>query len=442
MEDQHSLISQFSETLDKYYPTSGRVILALSGGVDSMTLLHLLAQYKSLHPDMNYLAIHVHHGLSENADYWAQQCKIWCEDYGIECKMEQVYVNQASQISVEQDARQKRYAILEKHINDGDLLLTAQHCSDQMETFFLALKRGSGPKGLASMAEYAEFGKGALLRPLLNIRQEKIVDYATKNHLNWVEDETNQNTRYDRNFLRHKVIPSIKARWPSIEQSVLRSSRLCADQERLINELLQENLGRLTCDDGSITIQGLSQQSELARNQLLRLWLEAQHSLMPSVKQLSLIWSEVALAKKDANPKLKITSGEIRRYQDRLYFVDHLADVSQWSSLLELNHPIELPDGLGDITLCDSPVSEALLIAPQPLERVWLHFNPQGLTAHPVNRKHSRKLKKLFQEYQIPAWMRTRTPIIMYGERIAAVTGLFVCKEFSGSDCIVRWNKR
>ncbi len=442
MKDKPLLTTQFLTTLNNHYPVSGRIVLALSGGLDSITLLHLLTNYKILHTGVECLAVHVHHGLSGNADYWAQQCKIWCDRYGIECKVERVHLRLANQISTEQEARQKRYCALKKHINDGDLLLTGQHSSDQMETFLLALKRGSGPKGLSSMAHYAKFGKGHLLRPLLNISRDEILEYATDNSLNWVEDETNQDTQYDRNFLRHTVIPVIKARWPGIEQSVLRTSQLCADQEQLIRELLFERLNKLVDADESIAISGLNKQSASARRQLLRLWLDAQHSLMPSAKQLELIWNEVALARKDANPKLKIASGEIRRYKDRLYFVAHLSDVTKWSATLELDHPVELPDGLGCITLCRSPLAtKAQLIAPRPGEKVWLHFNPQGLSAHPTGREQSRKLKKLFQEYQVPVWMRRRTPIIMYGDRLVAVADLFVCKEFNGDDCAIKWDK-
>lgn len=436
------MLDTLTSCLEKYRQPHSRVVLALSGGVDSRVLLDLLARYQAIHKEVTCLAVHVHHGLSDNADEWVSCCQTWCDNDGIELFVEHVELNLARQVSTEQEARNKRYQALEKHVKRDDILITGQHNADQMETFLLALKRGSGPKGLSAMPECAPFSDGLLIRPLLATNQVAIVEYAHSKQLNWNEDESNQNTQYDRNFLRQEVIPKLKARWPNIEQSVLRSSKLCANQELLINELLNERLIQLTDVDGSLSILQLGQQSELARNQLLRLWLSARHSMMPSLVQLSLIWKEVALAKKDGNPKINITSGEVRRFKGRLYFVDKIPDVTAWSDSLPFQQRLALPEKLGHIQLIDKRVGTSLsLRLPRKNERVWVHFNPQGLTAHPVERGHSRKLKKLFQEYGMPSWLRTRTPMIMYDDQLAMVADLFVCKEFHGDDCEILWDK-
>ena len=436
------LYPHFSALLSHYHQPRTRIVLALSGGVDSRVLLHLLSLYKQDNPSSEYLAVHVHHGLSSNADIWAEKCRKWCDESGIGSVVERVKLNLTTQTSVEQEAREKRYKALEKHIQPGDLLLTGQHLSDQTETFLLALKRGSGPKGLASMPEYSPFSSGCLLRPLLSVSRISIVQYAEKYGLEWVEDESNIDIRYDRNFLRRQIVPELTVRWPNIERSVARSARLCADQEALLAELLSERLEQMVTPDKGLSVPALESQSGLARNQLIRMWLESLSSLMPTEKQLQLIWSEVAQAQQDANPRLRLARGEIRRFRDRLYFIDNFKDISTWHTELILNTPINLPDRLGSITLSNVGVeSELTLRSAKPGETVWVGFEPEGVTAHPETRNHRRKLKKLFQEYGIPSWLRRRTPLIMYGERLAMVADLFVDREFSGNAVKIIWNR-
>lgn len=432
----------FDSRVDNYLKPKGRLVLGLSGGVDSRVLLHLMARYRSLHPEVECIAVHVHHGLSSYADEWVEKCRKWCRDYRIEIVVKRVQLNLANQISTEQEAREKRYQAFRTEVHHGDLLLSAQHSGDQLETFLLALKRGSGPKGLSAMPECAPFADGLLVRPLLNISREVIVEYAHQMQLEWVEDESNLDTQYDRNFLRHRVIPELKSRWPAIENSVLRSSKLCAEQEQLLNELLQDRLNTMTDESDGLDIYTLKQQSLAARNQLLWLWLQKQNCLMPSLKQLTLIWDEVALAKQDANPKINLTSGEVRRYQNRLFFLGKMSDVSQWSASLADGLRIVLPDNLGSIRVIEKCLASPLSLRnPIDGEKIWVHFNAQGLIAHPTERGHSRKLKKLFQEYGVPSWLRTRTPLIMYDNKLAMVAGLFVCKEFYGEDCEIQWDK-
>lgn len=434
---------QFKSVIQPLVNQAGRkIVLALSGGVDSRVLLHLLALYQKDNPDINCIAVHVHHGLSTNADAWANQCVAWGTHYGIEIKIERITLELGNQINTEQEARNKRYQALEKYVNDGDLLLTGQHATDQIETFLLALKRGSGPKGLSAMPELVPFGQGFMVRPLLSISRENIEQFARDEQLDWVEDESNQDTKYDRNFLRKQIVPKLKERWPEIERSVLRSAKLCADQERLLKDLLQETLKKCLLSDNSLSIDVLSKQSDLARNQLIRMWLEQESLLMPSLKQLTLIWQEVALAREDANPKLLINGGEIRRYQNKLYSMVAFQDVSHWQSELVVNQPLSLPDNLGTLTLNNKVSGDGIgLRAPSDNEQVQVMFNPMGLSAHPSDRNHSRKLKKLFQEYDVPSWLRKRTPIIMYGDQIAMVVGVFVDTSCKGDDCEIVWNK-
>ena len=439
-----SLYSQFTQVLDRYYQSGSKIVLAFSGGVDSRLLLELLSRYQQVNSTGNNPikchAVYVHHGLSSNADDWADKCLMWTEQVGITCSVEQVSLDINSGDSIELLAREARYQVLSKHIQAGDLLLTGQHADDQVETFLLALKRGSGPKGLSSMAESMPFAGGMLVRPLLAIKREQIEAAAKEEGLDWVEDESNQDTRYDRNFLRHRIVPDLSERWPSIHQAVQRSASLCAQQEALLDELLGAVFERALKSDLSLSIDELATHSDLVRARLIRMWLAKLNANMPTQVQLNLIWNEVGLAQQDANPKLQLKQGEVRRFQNRLYWVTETADVTTWQSDIQTDTALVLPERLGELTLNTSSEQATIALPPQP-ELLRVTFNPEGLSAHPTTRNHSRKLKKLFQEYNVPSWLRRQIPILMYQNQVVAVAGLFVDRAFSGQDCELIWRK-
>jgi tRNA(Ile)-lysidine synthase len=221
---------------------------------------------------------------------------------------------------------------------------------------------------------------------------------------------------------------------------VSRSAQLCAEQEALLDELMQDQLSAVLASDGSLSIALLVEKSELMRARLIRMWLEQQGLRMPSRELLNKIWFEVARAKQDANPIVNLPDGQIRRFNSCLYVVKQQKDVSSWQQRVVLNQACELPDQLGSLLLQKSSKgvlsSHALSTA-----ELRVHFNPEGLSAHPAERGHSRKLKKLFQEYQVPSWQRRRMPILMCDEKVVAVVGLFIDRHFVGQDCELIWDK-
>ncbi|TKF69809.1 tRNA lysidine(34) synthetase TilS [Vibrio sp. F13] len=441
------LIDTFTSVLDQSALKPCRLIVAFSGGVDSRVLLELAAQFAKSH-HIDCCAVHVHHGLSNNADYWAEQCKTWCDALSVSLFIERVSLDISRGESVEKLARDARYQALKKHIRQGDVLVTGQHIDDQVETFLLALKRGSGPKGLSSMAKVMPFSGAHIVRPLLSVTRTDIEVAARDMALTWVEDESNQDVRFDRNFIRHQVTPTLTERWPSFRESVSRSAQLCAEQELLLDELLESHLQQALTEKHSLSIEVLSQYSDLLRARLLRMWLSRCNQPMPSQKQLKLIWDEVACAQADANPKLVLNEVEVRRFNHQLHVVKETKDLSNWQSDISMEESLVLPDGLGELHLTSAAsdgVSNHCDAQHFSLNRtrgtLRVIFNPEGLSAHPVGRGHSRKLKKLFQEYQVPSWLRRRTPILMDGDRVIAVLGLFVDKNYEGQDCEALWSK-
>ncbi|MCE0494399.1 tRNA lysidine(34) synthetase TilS [Vibrio salinus] len=432
------LVESFNQTLHQYLKSKSRIVLALSGGIDSRVMLQLLHEFALIHPMYPVLAVHVHHGISPNADQWAKMCQIWCHEVDIPFHLEKVRLGDCRGKSLEQMARTARYEALKHYIGSDDLLLTAQHGDDQLETFLLALKRGSGPKGLSGMAECQSFDNGVLVRPFLNCTRQQIETYANYHQLEWVNDESNDDIRYERNFIRHKITPILDSRWPHIRSSVQRSAEHCARQEQLIEYLLADELCRLMGDKDSLEIDALTKKPEIVRSQLLRLWLSSLQVLMPSKKHLQMIWSEVALAKVDANPVLRMENKQIRRFNGRLHCLDIYTDISEWTSDLHIGCPVVLPDGLGRLTL--KPVVEVGRLNSKILNgSLRVVFNPEGVMATPEKRHGKKTLKYWFQEYGVPSWLRRRTPILMSGNEVVSVAGLFVCRAYAGDEFELVW---
>lgn len=404
------------------------LLVAYSGGLDSTVLLHLLVQLRAQVSEhypptiLNIRAVHIHHSLSTHADEWACHCQQQCEHWQVPFSVVRVEVANGP-MGIEAAARQARYRALQQQQRPGEDLLTAQHLDDQCETFLLALKRGSGPAGLSAMAAIMPFGSGELLRPLLGCSRRQLEDYARQQQLNWIEDESNQDHRFDRNFLRHAILPALTQRWPYFAQTTARSAALCAEQEQLLDELLQPCLAALLDERGSLAIAGLGLMSEVKRQALLRRWMAAAGFTLPSRDHLQRIWHEVALSRSDAEPQLQLAEGQIRRFRQRLYLLPPMVSLKGVILPWQPATILVLPDNLGQLMLADEGVS---LRPAEDGEKVSVRFGVTEAKVNIIGRQHSRTLKKLWQELAIPPWQRERIPMLYYNEHLIAALGVFV----------------
>lgn len=402
-----------------------RVLVAFSGGVDSSVLLHALVSIRQhSRPGLLVRAVYVHHGLSDYADQWAEHCRAQCKAWQVELQIAYVQIG-ASSVGIEAAAREARYQAIHALLSDGEILVTAQHQDDQCETFFLALKRGSGPAGLSAMPERMPFTDYEQVRPLLNISRAEIERYAQSNNLSWIEDDSNQDDRFDRNFLRLRILPEISRRWPQFPQMVSRSAELCAEQEALLDELLTPVLNGMIKPDGAINISALIQVSAIQRRALLRRWLRYHQLPMPSRSQLDKIWFEVALSKPDAEPQLQLGNNQIRRYRQHLYLLPPMQNIGAINLAWDGRVPLELPDNLGQLAI--SHDKGVAIVSPDNIQCVSIRFTAPGADIiRIVGREHSRTLKKLWQELSVPPWQRQRIPLVYYGETLIAAVGFFV----------------
>ncbi len=401
-----------------------QLLVGFSGGLDSTVLLHRLKLWRDREPDVQLRAMHIHHGLSPHADGWVAHCEALCALWNIPLSVERVTL-QDEGLGIEAQARKARYAAFASALQHGEALVTAQHLDDQCETFLLALKRGSGPAGLSAMPPRAEFAGTQLIRPLLGETRASLEAWAREHRLRWIEDESNQDDNYDRNFLRLRVIPLLTERWGHFTQATARSAMLCAEQESLLDELLSEELAELISPEGALAIAPLEAMSAVRRAAVLRRWLATHHAAMPSRAMLNRIWDEVAQAREDAAPRLYLNGFEVRRYQGALWWIKSRPSFSDvvlsWPSI---ENALILPHGAGSVSLSNA----GHVRLPEANEPVTVRFKAGGML-HIVGRNGGRKLKKIWQECNVPPWRRDATPLLFYGETLIAAAGVFVTEE-------------
>ncbi|WP_439256744.1 tRNA lysidine(34) synthetase TilS [Lonepinella sp. BR2271] len=422
------LVTEFQSQLQHTH-----YLIALSGGLDSTALVSLMAKAREKQPHLQLRAVHIHHGLHPHADHWVSHCEQLCQQFAIPLLVKKVQVDHTN--GLEQGAREARYQAIADSRLPNEIVVTAHHLQDQAETFFLALKRGSGVQGLGAMPPYAALNGMPIFRPLLTSSRQQLEHYVQAEKLTWVEDDSNADLRYDRNFLRHQVLPTLRQRWPHFDQMVARSAQHCAEQQQLIHQLLAEDFQHhFDPHQGTLSIVQWSEYPALKQNALLRMWLAALHHPMPSVVQLAHIKKEVIAARADAMPHYVLGNKVIRRYQQRLYLTDHLADISHFQQPLSPELRLKLPDNLGALWLEKNPdfftavwqQANQLhhLDLPFTALPIWVKFAYSG-SVQLVGQKMRRDIKKIWQQFNVPVWQRQRIPLIFYGDKLQGAVGLF-----------------
>ncbi|WP_206485366.1 tRNA lysidine(34) synthetase TilS [Thalassotalea sp. G2M2-11] len=433
------------------------IVVAYSGGVDSQVLLHALASLKKQDLLNNKLsACHVNHGLSQHADKWHQFAIEQCQSLDIPLVDTKLTLDKKPQQSLEAIAREARYHTLEKLCQAKALICTGHHQDDQVETFFLALKRGSGVKGLSSMADHMPLGEKeqVLVRPLLDCTRQDIVNYAQTHQLTWVDDESNADVSFDRNFIRHELIPLLQQRWPSIRQTVARSATHCQQAQQLLDECAKEDLATCLNTDNTLNVIALKKYSRVRFDYIVREFLSQHNALMPSTAQLAQLYQQV-FSNNSSQAAVKVGQLWLRKYQQKLYLTPSYQVLDDWGVSIDLSFDsskslaVELPDGLGEIhfSLASSSVElgdgAQCFALPEGLHHIRVCFRHHNPRCHPDYRQHSRPLKKVLQELALPPWQRVRLPLLFCEQELVAALGQFVCRPFIAKNeqrnIIVRW---
>ncbi len=431
----HPLQAQVNQFLSKHLPVHQSLLLALSGGLDSCVLLHLLAGARTTFPFKLY-AMHVHHGLSANADAWAEFCLQQCQTLNVPLSVEHVSVNRDSKQGVEAEARQMRYSVLFSYkLNQEtdvlkqmtDFIVTAHHQDDQAETLILQLLRGAGVKGLSSMAS---IDKGRrLLRPLLASTRQELSDYAQQFNIEWCHDESNENTQYERNFVRHTLMPVLESRFQSVKTVLARTASHLAEANQLVETLANQDVQPLLTNN-SLCVKGLSQLDFVRAKNVLRWWFLQNNLAMPSTEHLNEIAEQLLNAKKDADLSLKIQHLTLKRYRHRAYlWVDKVAEPFDlvWNGEAELT----LPNG-GRLQF--NQVIGAGLALKFGMTKLRISNRDGGERFKPNCLRPTRTLKHLLQEANVPPWQRLHLPLVYWDDTLAFVPHVGVTSELQASD--------
>ncbi|WP_214000266.1 tRNA lysidine(34) synthetase TilS [Arsukibacterium sp.] len=425
--------TELAATLDAH--GIAEAVLALSGGLDSMVLLELLYQARQLH-SFKLKAIYVNHGLNPDAPSWAEHCANACAAREIEFVSLNVTISGSG--NIEAAAREARYQAMVPFVGAADTaLLTAHHADDQLETLILALKRGAGVAGLSGMAPQRPFAAGMLLRPLLNCSRQHILAFARQHQLQWVEDSSNTDNRFDRNYIRNVITPSLTGRWPAFTATALRSMQHLAEQQQLSDHFTERALLRCA-EDNQLKLDALQQQLPLLQDLVIRRWL-ARFQLNPSRQWLQTLKQQVIDANVDAQPLLVLGDYQLRRYQQRLYIVQE-NPVPAISCRLpwQMQHTLALPAGLGELTVLNEPGPGRLAMVRTEVDVV---FGQLSLLFKPADQSQHKPLKQWFKLWQLPPWQRGQIPLLLAGDKLLAVAGYASAVSNSQADCWLDWSR-
>ncbi len=401
-----------------------RLCVAYSGGVDSSALLHALVALRRRHR-FGLRALHVDHGLQPAAARWARaaatRARRWC------VPLRTVRVRVAAGGSLEAAARAARYDALAARLAPGEFLLSAHNQDDQLETVLLQLVRGAGLAGLAAMPERAPFAAGVLLRPLLPVPRALLHAYLERAGVSWCEDPSNADERFDRSFLRQRVVPLLRARWPAVAATVSRSARHAAQAQALLAAVADRSVDA-ALDGMALRLSLLRRLVPGERRAVLRQWIARCGATAPDQRRLEELERSVVHARGDAQPLLRWGGHELRRHGDRLYLgapalPPPLAPLAwHWRSRRRL----ELPGG-ARLRLRSDPHGDLALARLPP--RLWLRFRAGGERLPAAFGRLA--LKDLLQQHHVPPWLRSQLPLLCVESRIIAVPGLWVAPEYA-----------
>ena len=391
--------------------------IAFSGGLDSTVLLHLLASLANTETLPPLSAVHVHHGLQAAADAWPAHCQSICDNLGVPLSVKRVQVQPGA--SLERVAREARYRAFAEVTGAGEVVLTGQHRDDQAETLLFRLLRGAGVRGLAAMPAQRPLAGGYLVRPLLDVSREALEVYAHEHQLKWIEDPSNADSRFSRNYLRHRVLPALTERWPQAVTGLARTAEHLGEAQGLLDELALLDLQAASKASAfpwlglpSLALAPLCELSDARQRNALRHWLAPLTRLPDSDHWAG--WHSLRDAKGDAQPLWRLADGELHRCGQRIWWLPSTR--SEFSdatvSWPDPQNPLELP-GNGQLTLTGE--------APEgPLEVRYR----QGGEILEVPGRGRRDLKRLLNESGLPGFVRGRLPLLYQGEQLLGVPSL------------------
>lgn len=420
----NSLPETVRAQLVRHVPPGSRITLGLSGGIDSVVLLDLLARLATGH-SFHLDAIHVNHQVSPRAKDWEDFCRALCAAHHIPLQVQVIDIGDAAALGLEAAARRARY--FEYARLKCDFIALAHHRDDQAETLLLQLLRGAGVKGLAAMPVLRNAGmQPAYLRPLLDIDRSEIEMWARQHALHWIDDDSNQDTRFNRNFLRHSVLPIVAKRFPAWRASLGRSAQNLAEAADLLDQLAALDAAdsiqprRLDC------ARLIALPAPRARN-LLRYFFALNRIPMPSQTRLAAMLEQLTRANPDRQPCIRHANWELHRYQGWAHLAAALPPTTGldlcWTWQGEAQLELAELGGMLNFTDIDGQGLDPGKLSQAP---VTIRLRQGGERFRPDCRRPRRSLKNILRESAIPPWQRDGLPLLYCGETLAWAAGIGV----------------
>jgi len=405
--------------------------VALSGGMDSTVLLYALTQLAQRHRLPAIRALYIQHGLQAVAASWPQHCQQLCD--ALQVPLTIVDVNVAATASVEQAAREARYSAFAQHMQEDEVLLMAQHQDDQAETLLFRLMRGTGVAGLRGIPGERRLQKGHIVRPLLAVSRQQLLNYAKQRQLRWIEDPSNASDEFDRNYLRRQVIPVLKQRWPHMQKNVQRTAQHMHEAQQLLDEIAAQDLQQAHIEPGldwlvlpCLSLDALRNLTLVRQKNLLRYWL-APFTLLPdSAHWVS--WDTLRDAQADAQPLWRLHKGALVRSQNRVY----------WLADLWLRTPPRLNLTVSCAGRFALPDNGFLIVKGHVFEPLQVRYRQGGERFILPGRGH-RDLKRLLQEHAIPHFLRARLPVLFIAEKPVALANMPALNHPDAQSLAVTW---
>ncbi|TVQ30248.1 MAG: tRNA lysidine(34) synthetase TilS [Wenzhouxiangella sp.] len=414
-------------------PGQGRILIAFSGGPDSVCLAANLVESATRRP---LLAIHVDHGLDQNSQQRARRAGKLAGQLGLPLHLEQLEAPPLT--GGEAAARRARYAIFERHIQDNELLVTGHHSDDQAETMLLRLLRGAGPQGLLGIPQQRQFGRGWIARPLLDWPRSAVVAWLRSRGLEWQDDPTNSDLAMDRNFLRHRIFPLLESRWPGLRQSLARSARLGAGAADALEQMALEDLAMTLGPEQRLDHGRLQTLSRFRQGQVLRYWYLEKQLEPPPARRLDVFLDQLATAANDRQPCLDWAGHRLSLWRAQLWLHRSPRSFDAWRQDWTGEGKLRLPGTLGQLELSGANTS---LGSP-----VSIRLGRKGERLRLQNRCGSRSVNQLMAEAGIPPWQRPLWPRLERDGQVLAVGDRWLDADFGSElsrlSAKLRWQAR
>ncbi|HET8897399.1 MAG TPA: tRNA lysidine(34) synthetase TilS [Rhodanobacteraceae bacterium] len=418
---------------------SGALAVALSGGGDSSALLHVLASLPIARA-RGLRAIHVDHGLTPESTRWTGHCAAFCGALEVPFESHRVEVIDVQGEGLEAAARRARYGAFATTLRAGECLLLAHHQEDQLETVLLKLLRGAGPDGLGGMRVERSFAAGVLWRPWLAVPREAIRDYLAARQLAHLDDPANRDPRHARNYLRHQLLPALRAHWPQAAASILASAAVCRHSADYLNRVAVAALDSLRRDD-HLDARGWLALDDAIRALALEHWLGARGLPPPNGAQRSQIERQIALSDHDRMPLIGWRGAQVRLWRGGLYAMPPLPSVpTQWHAAW-CGESLALP--LGRLEYGATAAAAGGRFSHRLSDPLIVRLPTTGLRLQPAGHAHHRPLSELLRSHGAPPWLRPLWPLLYHGDTLLAVPGVCLTAagiaHYANLEALPRW---